>query len=272
MHVLDRQPPLTSMCPGYEREKWREDQLVQDVFDRHLISFASSYSTHTSIDADSAAKAVRTAARAIYQTDKYKKRGEFGELFLHAILRDVFDSEPAVSKIFFKDGPNETVKGFDAVHVIDSGQEIELWLGEVKFYRDLQKAIYDVTSELALHLKTDYLRNEFVAVMHKIDTASPYADRLNRLLDENTSLDEIFDAVTIPILLTYESEAVATNTCLCETYTAALKAEAEDAWTRLSSKVSDTWKVRIRLILMPLSSKDSIVAKMDEKLKIWQMI
>ena len=34
----------------------------------------------------------------------------------------------AISKVFFKDSPNDTVKGFDAVHVVESLDGLELWL------------------------------------------------------------------------------------------------------------------------------------------------
>ena len=34
--------------------------------------------------------------------DKIKKRGEFGELILHVLLRDYFNSVPLVSKIYFR--------------------------------------------------------------------------------------------------------------------------------------------------------------------------
>jgi len=260
------------MCPGFELDVWREDALVRDVFDRHLISFASSYSEFKQVDADSAPEALRNAAKSIYQTDKYGKRGEYGELFLHAILRDVFKSEPAVSKLYFKDGPNDTVKGFDAVHIVSIEDGIELWLGEVKYYKDVARAVADVTSELALHLEPDYLRGEFIPVVRKVDPAWPYADQLNRLLDENTSLDEIFDAVTVPVLLTYDSDAVAKSTRVCDAYVQLLEQEAEAAWQKLSGKISASWRVRLRLILMPLKDKESLTDRMHKKLVLWQNI
>ena len=43
------------------------------------------------------------AAKTVYTTEKYKKRGEFGELILHLILRDFFETVPLLSKIYFKD-------------------------------------------------------------------------------------------------------------------------------------------------------------------------
>ena len=156
---LDRDPELTVVCPGYELGRWRAEELARDVFDRHLLTFALSYTEYADVSYDTAAQSLRKAAQAVYKTEKYSKRGEFGELLLHSITRDIFGSEPAISKIYFKDAVNDTVKGYDAVHVVEIGGELELWLGEVKFYESLDQAIRDVTDELRVHLSIDYLRS-----------------------------------------------------------------------------------------------------------------
>lgn len=269
---LDLDPSLTAVCPGYEQMVWRAEALARDTFDRHLASFALPYSDLRNINETTAAALLRRAAKAVYATEKYTKRGEFGELLLHAICRDIFNSEPAISKITFKDSANDTVKGFDSVHVVDAGGELELWLGEVKFYDNLTKAIYDVTQELADHLDGDFLRGEFVAVVNKLDPAWPHTPRIERLLDENTALDEVFDVLTVPVLLTYDSGVVSGHNTLCDEYIAALTEEAQGAWDNFSSKCDSGWKVRLRLILLPLLSKARLVELMQQRLLAWQQV
>ena len=110
-------------------------------FDNH------SHSEFSNLTGANAIAALRQVMANIYQSDKFKSRGEFGELLLHVIIREIYNTIPAISKIFYKDGPNETVKGFDAVHVIATEDSLELWLGEVKFYNNIGKAIYDVAKE-----------------------------------------------------------------------------------------------------------------------------
>lgn len=263
-------PSLTAVCPGYEQRVWRDNALARDTFDRHLASFALPYSDISAISEVTAAALLRRAAKAVYATDKYAKRGEFGELLLHAICRDIFGSQPAISKIIFKDARNNTVKGFDSVHVIEADKKLELWLGEVKFYDNLAKAIYDVTSELAVHLKADYLRDEFVPVVNMLDPNWPHTPRIERLLDENTSLDEVFDTLTIPVLCTYDSRAVSANDRICREYIEQLTIEAEDAWDNFTSKCDPSWEVQLRLILLPLKSKARLVELMQERLLAWQ--
>ena len=73
------------------------------------------------------------------------------------------------SEIFYKDAPNDTVKGFDAVHVVEASDGLELWLGEVKLYKDIVSAVRDVENELKQHTTISYLRSEFAAIWRKVD-------------------------------------------------------------------------------------------------------
>ena len=92
---------------------------VADYLFDWLLEFSLKYSELQNVNYLTAAQMLRNAAKTVYTTDKYGKRGEFGELLLHAFIRQAFDSEPAVSKIYYKTANNETVKGFDAVHIVE---------------------------------------------------------------------------------------------------------------------------------------------------------
>ena len=132
---------------------------------------------------------MKKAAKAVYQTDKYKNRGEFGELILHALIREIFNSQPVISKLFYKSGINDTVKGFDAVHVVEVENDLELWLGEVKFYTDIKSAVTNVIKELYDHTQRDYLRGEFMLITGKIDDKWQHADKIKKLLHPHTNLE-----------------------------------------------------------------------------------
>ena len=49
-----------------------------------------------SLHSGNALRMIREAARRVYQTEKYKNRGEFGEIFLHIALRQIYNSIPAM--------------------------------------------------------------------------------------------------------------------------------------------------------------------------------
>lgn len=169
IHKDDTSPDLHGLCAGFESRQWRKDQLVNYLFE-YLPEFALTYSELGNLTGENVVAKMRQVAASIYQSEKFKNRGEFGELLLHAIIREMYDTIPAISKIYYKDGPNETVKGFDAVHVVVTDKALELWLGEVKFYNNISNAISDVIEESNQHIKTRYVRTEFIAITNKIDT------------------------------------------------------------------------------------------------------
>lgn len=266
-------PSVQVFCPGYESGSWREEAFVQDVFDRHLTSFALTYSELKQVDFEIAAPALRKAAKSVYATDKYKKRGEFGELLLHAVLRDFYGAEPAIAKIYYKTAANETVKGFDGVHIVPSGDDIELWLGEAKFYKDAAAAVREALASLREHVQADFLRQEFVAITNHLDKDWTHADAVRTALAPGRSLDEVVTSLVVPVCLTYDSAAVSANDShLTTAYIDAVTAEALDARARFAAGIDFALDVRVVLVLLPLKSKDSLVGLMHAKLLAWQAI
>src|SRR6267378_1329008 len=201
VHLLEKASGLTAVCAGYELREWRHEQLAGNLI-KWLPEFALTYSELQRLQGYNAADLIAKAARSVYMSDKYKKRGEIGELLLHVICREVFKTYPAITKYFYKDSSNDTVKGFDAVHVVVTKTGLELWLGESKFYEDIDQAISAAIGDLKSHTKRDYMRAEFVTVRNKLDKKWPHAAKLEKLIHPNVPLDQIFEAVCIPVLLT----------------------------------------------------------------------
>lgn len=270
--VHSETPPecgITGLCGGYELKEWRYNQFADWLFDEHLLDFALKYSEFKMVDGKTAPKKLREAAKIIFQTDNIK-RGEFGELLLHGILKEAYDTIPAISKIYFKDGPNETVKGFDAVHVIADDTGLELWLGEVKFYNTFYNAVYDVVPEIEAHFGEIYLRNEFAAIINKLDKEFPHYDKLSKLLDPNTSLDDVFKAICVPVLLTYDSPLVKKHREFNDEYLNELLPEIEANHQAFLDKVK--CPVKIHLFLCPLEDKAKLSRTLLDKLAAWQKI
>lgn len=274
IHDVGILPTLCGLCAGYEGGEWRDKQLADHLVE-WLPEFSLTASELKTINSGNAVELLRRAAQVVYQSAKFKSRGEFGELLLHAAIRQVHNSIPAISKIYYKTAVNETVKGFDAVHIVDSAGELELWLGEAKFYNDISSAIREVTDELHTHLETNYLRNEFLLISGKIDEASPHAPTLRKLVEPNTSLDEVFKRACIPVLLTYDSECVGGHTQCDAAYGGAFEIELRANYKNFVAKLVSKpipEEVRVHLILVPLKSKAALVAKLDAKLKTWQQL
>ncbi|MGI4748214.1 MAG: HamA C-terminal domain-containing protein [Janthinobacterium lividum] len=261
----DEVPGLAGLCAGFESGEWRYDQLAEHIVE-WLPEFALNDREFGALNGVNARRALRAAADIVYRSSKYATRGEVGEILLHAIIRQEFGSVPAISKIFFKDSPNDTVKGFDAVHVVEVADGLELWLGEVKLYQDVASAVRDVVAELHLHTAVPYLRSEFAAIWRKVDPDHPHHDALQRLLAGTASMDDVFKRLCIPVLLTYNSRTLAEHTKTDAAYEAAIIAEFEHHHQRFSSSTLPA-EIRIILILLPMNNKAKLLERFDAKLK-----
>lgn len=277
-HKIGEMGDDLALCAGFERDNWRNEQLADHVME-WLPEFALDYSELNEISHANAIRMTKKAAKIVYQTEKYGLRGEFGEVLLHIAIRQVYKTIPAISKIYYKSAVNETVKGFDAVHVVKRADELELWIGETKFYENVTKAIYDVSKEIIEHLETDYLRSEFILIKNKIDQNWPEAETLKSLLHENTSLDDVFKRVCIPILLTYDSEVVGNSKSCDEEYKENIKNELVLSYENLRGKLNSEYNNKFsknfplvaHIILVPLKEKKKLIAALDTRLKALQV-
>lgn len=269
-HDVACSPRLLGLCAGFEEGEWRALGLAKHMFE-WLPDFVLPLADLKDAGSGEWVTMLRRAAATVYKSEKFKNRGEFGELLLHIVIRQVFGSVPAISKLRYKTATNDTVKGFDAVHVVGAPESMELWLGEAKFYTDFASAARDVAKELALHTQRDFLRDEFLLLRGKIDPTLPHAAALMKLFDENTSLDEVFKIAVIPVLLTYDSDCLSSHSAVSAEYCAAFEGEIRENWKKFSSGLPKL-KAVVQLILLPLSTKARLLAALDSGLKAWQSI
>lgn len=258
---------MTTLCAGYERGAWRRSDFVEHLFE-HLLEFALKWSELQELNSGTALQMITNAARRVYATDNYSKRGEFGELLLHAALRSNFNSESAVSKIFYKTSDNDTVKGFDCVHIIRNREsdKLELWLGEAKFYADIKSAIRAAVKSLEELTETNRLKREFILIRGLVDSEWPYAKEFKELT-EGKSLDDVFGVLQIPVLVTYDSAAVNDHSSVCHEYETALRAEVMAIFAQFKNSAGLPQDIYIHLILVPLESKSDLHTALHERLK-----
>lgn len=266
--------PTSVFCAGFEDGAWRSEDLSFD-----LVAWAADWILPAEeLSGYNHANGVALLGKAlsrVYKTIDYEKRGEIGELLLHIILRKFFLSSRLISRIYFKDAANDTVKGFDCAHVVESsdGAEIELWLGESKLYQDSYSAATAIYDELKLHLSRDYLKYEFAAISDKIPQDYPQREKLIKLLSRETSLDQTFKSVVVPIFISYDSDAAGAHLENTEAYLADLQAEVQSHWDSLSGRYSK-WtlprKIRAHVIYFPMSTKSALTSEFDGRLKAWQ--
>ncbi|OOG78979.1 DUF1837 domain-containing protein [Flavobacterium sp. A45] len=207
--------------------------------------------------------------------DKYLRRGEFGELILHLLLRDFHKTTPLLSKIYFKDSFGHTVHGFDAVHIQEETKT--LWLGESKLYLDGKRGIKALISDIEEHFKSDYLNSEFLIISKKIKhfDNTPDKDYWVDLMSKSTKLIDQLDTINIPLLCTFNSD-------LFSSYDDESSSEFVDAYIQQMRELKEYFdtnhnhplktKLNIILILFPVQNKVTLVKGLHKKLSLLQAL
>ncbi len=261
---------LRAFNVGFDQNKFRLQPLV-DVIAEVIPEFALGYHAGAAIPLSEVRRRLKDAALRVYTTDDYKNRGEFGELILHLLLRDFCGTIPLVSKIRFKDADNATAHGFDGVHIVASEQNKQLWLGESKLYSDGKAGVKALAKDLKEHLQRDYLKREFTLISTKLPESIPEIEHWRALLHEHQKLETVLNSLCIPMVCTYSSGLYGKHSDNTGEYLTDFIAECKGLHSVFEEKKIET-NVDVILMLLPIPSKDELVAKLDERLKHMQAI
>jgi len=252
-------------CAGFEMGKWRCEQLAF-----HLLEWLPEYALpedELRLHHGNVLSKLNQAAVRVYTSAKYEKRGEAGEIALHAICRDYFDTIPISPRVFYKSASNDVVKAFDMVHVrlIDGGPT-EIWLGESKLYENASDAIGDAIASVTSHLDAGFLANQKLLLGPQIPKSTPRYNEVVELFKKGTSLDKLIENAVFVIGIACDSPATLKSNLSDPAYLNQIKAEAGYLTTRLSSS-GLPGRVKTTLIYMPLASKEALVTAFDARLK-----
>ncbi len=252
-------------CAGFELKAWRCVPFAE-----HLIEWLPEYAlpedelavTHANMYVK-----LKKAAVRVYTSEKYAKRGEAGEIALHAICRDYFDTLPISNRVFYKSSSNDVVKAFDMVHArFPKSGGVELWLGESKLYRDTADAIGEALKSVVEHLEQGFLKEQKLLLGPQIPRATPRYDELMELFEPQTSLDKFIASGVFVIGILSNSKACGDATEISNAYKVALEKEFAAISARLA-KSGLTKQIRVVLVYVPLADKDGFVTAFDNKLK-----
>jgi hypothetical protein len=253
---------------GFDTNKFRLKPLV-DIICRVIPEFSFGYHEGLSVPHIEMYEKFQEAAEIIYQTDKFQKRGEFGELILHLLLRDFHNTIPLISKIYFKDAHNVAVHGFDAVQVTDDGKEKKLWLGESKLYKSGKEGVADLVEDLKKHIDADFLRREFQLLYKKLPNQIKDIEYWRDLMDKHTTLDKIFTNIVIPMVCTYSSDLFKNHKDATADFFGDFKKESEELHSYFEKKKIKT-SVDVILLLLPVSNRDELNQALYDRLKAFQ--
>ncbi|WP_186458501.1 HamA C-terminal domain-containing protein [Neorhizobium alkalisoli] len=257
-------PEYVTLCAGYEGKKWRSPQMAEDLMS--WVPYAAlSQEDQLAFGLHNYRTFIQRAAYHIY-AKKDETRGEVGELLLHQACVQYHNATPVVCKLILKTSPNDVVKGYDGVYVVANQDDIEIWLGEAKFYKDAKSAVAAAVKSIKDHFLPAFINAEKAMIVGHITKDTPYYDQLVHLFLNQTSADKLFSKAVFPVLVTYESESIAGHISVCSELEEALKEEAED----ISSKFGELIKqygLKLQLILIPLLSKEELLHQFDTRLE-----
>ncbi|WP_296743050.1 DUF1837 domain-containing protein [Mesorhizobium sp.] len=258
-------PARSACCAGFELQVWRCKPFVN-----HLVEWLPDYAlaeSELNVSHGNIYVKLQQAAVRVYTSEKYKNRGEAGEITLHAICRDYFDTIPIAPRVFYKNASNDVVKSFDMVHArFPVGGSLELWLGESKLYADSADAISDAISSVKSHIQQGFLTNEKLLLGPQISKTTPHYDEIIHIFKSQTSLDHFLSSSVFAIGIASNSNALSSATALTDAYRTSIALEID----KLASKIDKSGllsTIKIVLIYIPLLNKDAFVEEFDKKLK-----
>ena len=191
-------------CAGFELGEWRCSQ-----FAFHLAEWLPDYALLEQElrfnHANSLLKLNQAAVR-VYTSAKYEKRGEAGEIALHAVCRDHFGTIPISPRVFYKSASNDVVKAFDMVHArTPVGEPVELWLGESKLWQNGQSAVADAIKSVRYHVDAGFLTNEKIILGPQVPRDTPRYEEISLLFHKSTSLDAFLKSSVFVVGILCES-------------------------------------------------------------------
>ena len=257
-------------CAGFELKKWRSKKLAEHLLN-WLPHFALRPSEIESIGTQNHFKLLKEAAYRVFKKEAAKGRGEIGELLLHIIGVTEYRAQAFVSRLFYKMRTNDQVTGFDSALVTydQDTEDVELWLGEAKFYKDTKDGVSAALSSLKTHLDAGFLEETKILVGPKIEPSSPGYEQLQWLFDDGNKLDEIIARIVVPVLIASESEAAKAYDGCDEAYQQLIIEEYDYVANRLA-KSEIAKSVRIVAFYVPLASKEDLENEFVKKLGAYE--
>ena len=258
-------PLAIAVCPDFELGSWRYRQLAEHLFD-WLPDVALKPQERQALLYEPNKQLARSCRR-MFDTADPSARGEIGEVLLHAICRQEFNTTPFVARLFYKMRSNDSVTSIDVVHVLRNPESalLELWLGEAKLYGDMQKARYKALDSIKPLWDAEFLTEMKALIGPKLEGSDPFADELSWLFEEETSLDHIIKRLVVPICIAADFSPTTQATSRTDDYISSVIREMEVTAEYFRERVPV--EVSFVCILVPLDSKKKLEDTMNARIQ-----
>lgn len=273
---------LISVVNGFEEGHWMKKNFQNFIYN-NIAETALKAEERIRIIDDSYSCLVESAKhlRLINKDDtdeeakkKDKGRGsEIAEIVLYGIMKHHFNAIPAIPKIYYKQNDNMNAFGDDSVHIVLTKDDFQIWLGEAKFYNDLDdKRFGDPLDSIAQMLDPAIIRKEIgiLTGLNELDVVlrdNPHMlESVKSTLKNFTSIDDIKERLHVPILLLHECKITNSAMRLNEEYKKKIiDYHYERAIAYFKKQINkfkdyvDYDMINFHLILFPVPNKSEIV-------------
>lgn len=228
---------------------------------------------------------LKRAAKNLRITDKEVSGGEIAEILLYSIMKHHYKALPVVPKIYYKQNSNDFAKGADSVHIVLEGTDnFSFWLGEAKFYNNLENSRLDkVVASVHDTLTSDKIKKENSIILgirdlDELEIPNPLLDEIKKFLDKDKSLDELKPHLHVPILLLHECKITSKTKFKSEEYLNSIKEQyADRATSYFKKQIKECYKdifmyseICFHLMLIPVPDKDEIVKMFVDRARMFR--
>ncbi len=278
---------VLSLINDYENGEWRYENFQKFIWN-NIKETALNFKERNSLITEGEDSILTEAAKNLRLSESEKdigKGSEIAEIILYGVMKFFYKALPVVPKIFYKQNSQDNAKGADSVHIVIEGPDkFSLWLGESKFYNNIENArlgtIIDSVKD-SLSLKKLRKENSIITSLSDIndfeEISAELRNKIVNSLSQNESIDNIKPILNIPILLLHQCELTKSQTHLTDEYLAEIiefhRDRATAYFKRQIEQCSDVdlySEINFHLILFPVPEKDPIVDKFIAKAKIYR--
>ncbi|MBP7839701.1 MAG: DUF1837 domain-containing protein [Bacteroidales bacterium] len=139
--------------------------------------------------------------------------GFFGEVLLYYFLAHYYYADPIIARgYFYSPVDKKETAGYDSYHLVDSGNSIHLWFGEVKFRDSLSSCVHSAIKGLDKVISDDYLSSNVINLEDRLEQFNIKGSKLEKVITDWQDNPEINIpkelakhniSLTYPILLVY---------------------------------------------------------------------
>ncbi|MGL4767937.1 MAG: HamA C-terminal domain-containing protein [Formosimonas sp.] len=267
---------LLSLSNIFEDGSWKQ-QNIERFIGNHVHEAALSARERNALIDEPYSLTEESKSKLRHSSSDSKAEGsELAEICLYGIMKRHYNALPIVPKIFYKQNSRDYAKGADSVHLTIEDNDFSIWMGESKFYSDLNKAFNEALSSVSELLATNKLKkeNSILANLNELNELQQENPKLTDevkekiisfLGDSQRCIDKFKPKLHVPIFIMHECGITKSATELTDEYKGKLEDKHSQDAIKFFVKKIETLNginkidcIHFHLILLPIPNKSAL--------------